>query len=75
MHELVDEYQEELRRADDEVYRLESALEREHELRVRAENAYLLLATRPEDPAGPAPEKSVRWPTRSGSRSRASPIS
>jgi len=48
-HELVDEYQHELRRADDEVYRLEHVLEREHELRVRAENAYLQLATRPVD--------------------------
>jgi len=48
-HELVDEYQRELRRADDEVYRLEESLEREHELRVRAENAYLQLATRPAD--------------------------
>lgn len=47
--ELVDEYQSELRRADDEVYRLEHTLEREHELRVRAENAYLQLATRPDD--------------------------
>ncbi len=48
MHELVDEYQEELRRADDEVFRLEAALEREHDLRVRAENAYLVMATRAE---------------------------
>ncbi len=56
MHDLVDEYQEELRRADDEVYRLESALEREHELRVRAENAYLLLATRPDVPRAAEPE-------------------
>jgi hypothetical protein len=54
-HELVDEYQSELRRADDENYRLESALEREHELRVRAEHAYLELATRGEDaPSGPS---------------------
>lgn len=48
-HELVEEYQSELQRADDEAYQLEAALEREHELRVRAENAYLHLATRPED--------------------------
>ncbi len=57
-HELVDEYQSELRRADDEVYRLEQALEREHELRVRAENAYLQLATRPSD--APSPADDVR---------------
>ena len=56
MHELVDEYQEELRRADDEVFRLEEALEREHEGRVRAENAYLVLATHPEDPRAAEPE-------------------
>ena len=31
-HELVDEYQRELTIADDEVFRLEAALEREHEL-------------------------------------------
>ncbi len=55
-HELVDEYQSELRRADDEVYRLEQAMEREHELRVRAENAYLQLATRPEDAPSRADE-------------------
>ncbi|MEP6624353.1 MAG: hypothetical protein ABJC79_07915 [Acidimicrobiia bacterium] len=57
-HELVDEYQRELRRADDEVYRLEEVLEREHELRVRAENAYLQLATRPADT--PAAHQDVR---------------
>ena len=55
-HELVDEYQHELQRADDDVYRLEHALEREHELRVRAENAYLQLATRPVDVPSGAPE-------------------
>ncbi|MBK5286960.1 MAG: hypothetical protein JJE46_00700 [Acidimicrobiia bacterium] len=55
-HELVDEYQNELRRADDEVYRLEQAMEREHELRVRAENAYLQLATRPDDAPSRADE-------------------
>lgn len=59
MHELVDEYQEELRRADDEVYRLETALEREHELRIRAENAYLLLATGDEHRA-PSPGPVMR---------------
>lgn|GEM_PF-5804337 len=59
-HELVDEYQSELRLADDEVYRLEHALEREHELRVRAENAYLQLATRPEDvPTGTAEVRTL----------------
>ena len=58
--ELVDEYQSELRLADDEVYRLEHTLEREHELRVRAENAYLQLATRPEDaPAGTAEVRTL----------------
>jgi hypothetical protein len=48
-HELVDEYQRELTIADDEVFRLEAALEREHELRLRAEHAYLHLATRDGD--------------------------
>ena len=57
-HELVDEYQRELRRADDEVFRLEESLEREHELRVRAENAYLQLATRPAD--SPTAHQEVR---------------
>ena len=57
-NELVDEYQSELRRADDEAYRLEGALEREHELRVRAENAYLELATRAEH--RPAQDTGVR---------------
>ncbi len=65
-HELVDEYQSELLLADDAVYRLEHALEREHELRVRAENAYLQLATRPEDAPTGSPEvrtltEAVRW--------------
>ena len=55
-HELVDEYQRELTIADDEVFRLEAALEREHELRLRAEHAYLHLATRTETDAGPDPE-------------------
>ena len=55
-HELVDEYQNELHLADDAVYRLEHALEREHELRIRAENAYLQLATRPEDAPTGTPE-------------------
>lgn len=54
-HELVDEYQRELTMADDEVFRLEAALEREHELRMRAEHAYLHLATR-EGEAGADPE-------------------
>ena len=54
-HELVDEYQRELTIADDEVFRLEAALEREHELRLRAEHAYLHLATRDGD-AGADPE-------------------
>jgi len=60
MHELVDEYQEELHRADDEVYRLEAALEREHELRVRAENAYLVMATSAEHPAHTVETDGVR---------------
>jgi hypothetical protein len=47
--ELVDEYQRELTIADDEVFRLEAAVEREHELRLRAEQAYLHLATRRDD--------------------------
>ncbi|MGZ6910150.1 MAG: hypothetical protein ACXVK4_00660 [Acidimicrobiia bacterium] len=54
-HALVDEYQRELSRADDEVFRLEAALEREHELRLRAEHAYLHLATRPDDDVPPGP--------------------
>jgi len=53
-HELVDEYQRELTIADDEVFRLEAALEREHELRLRAEHAYLHLATRDGDAAATA---------------------
>ncbi len=55
-HELVDEYQRELTIADDEVFRLEAALEREHELRLRAEHAYLHLATRSDTDAAPDPE-------------------
>lgn len=50
-HDLVEEYQRELTRADEEAFRLEAALERERELRLRAEHAYLRLATRPEDEA------------------------
>jgi hypothetical protein len=52
-HDLVDEYQRELSRADDEVFRLEAAWERERELRLRAEHAYLQLATRPEADSAP----------------------
>jgi hypothetical protein len=55
-HELVDEYQRELTLADDEVFRLEAALEREHELRLRAEHAYLHLATRRDGDVGAEPE-------------------
>jgi hypothetical protein len=54
-HELVEEYQHELTIADEEVFRLEAALEREHELRLRAEHAYLHLATR-ADGGGAEPE-------------------
>lgn len=54
-HDLVDEYQRELTHADEEAFRLEAALERERELRLRAEHAYLRLATRPEGEAD-APE-------------------
>jgi hypothetical protein len=55
-HELVDEYQRELTIADDEVFRLEAALEREHELRLRAEHAYLHLATRSDGDTSAEPE-------------------
>jgi hypothetical protein len=58
-HELVDEYQRELTIADDEVFRLEAALEREHELRLRAEHAYLHLATRPDDPRAVADPRTL----------------
>jgi hypothetical protein len=51
-HDLVDEYQRELTHADEEAFRLEAALERERELRLRAEHAYLRLATRAEDEVG-----------------------
>lgn len=43
--ELLAEYQAELTRSDGQVYELEVALEREHDLRVRFEEAYLTLAT------------------------------
>ncbi len=43
--ELIEEYQTELSRADEQVYALEGDLERERELRTRFEHGYLTLAT------------------------------
>lgn len=54
--ELIGEYQAELTRADDRAYQLEEALEREHAARIRAEEAYLTLATREPAAASGRPE-------------------
>jgi hypothetical protein len=49
--ELIAEYQSELSRSDEQVYLLEADLERERELRLRFEQAYLTLATGGSDAA------------------------
>jgi hypothetical protein len=56
--ELIGEYQAELTRADDRAYQLEEALERERDARLRAEEAYLTLATR--EPAAASGRPDVR---------------
>jgi hypothetical protein len=49
--ELIAEYQTELSRADQQVYKLEADLDRERELRARFEHGYLTLATGGTDSA------------------------
>jgi hypothetical protein len=51
--ELVGEYQAELTRADERAFRLEQTLEAEHERRLRAEEAFLQVATREGVRTGP----------------------
>jgi len=52
--ELIEEYQAELSRADEQVYALEADLEHERELRTRFEQAYLTIATGTGDPSAAA---------------------
>jgi hypothetical protein len=54
--ELLVEYQTELTQADERTFQLEEALEQEHERRVRAEDAFLRVATA----GGPGPVPDVR---------------
>ena len=71
--ELITEYQSELTRADEQVYELAVELEREHETRVRAVDAYLRLATRCRRVG--THRWFARWPKRCGARSRRGRIS
>ena len=57
--ELITEYQSELSRADEQVFRLEADLELERDLRARFEQAYLTIATGGIDPSPPGPSAST----------------